>query len=541
MRKSNIFTVGGFLMLAMFIGLAGFPADATALDSDSDGVPDGGNTAVIDADLSEWQTWDNVSVFDVPVSVPSSDELKIVKLYLTNDETNIYVGIESHDQEIGRLQNLFTLNFDGDGDGQFDDCIRYAPPSTEPVDGYPGSCDPDSGLGGTNDVTAAYYHKGGNVIVEMKHPYIGGDPYDLALGCSQTYGVQLIISSKGKGGKQTEETVTYFPSPDETQEITIFCDNCIGVFNPSQGDKDGDGVGNACDNCPEDYNPDQEDSDGLLPGDACEDKWSFSIRECTDTSPTECTYCLEYLGEGTSLTFPPTCELINFTGTRNDGSILHAGCRQPQALGVGLADNGEGDLVCFNQEGSTACLDEYGVEGVSVVCTVCDVLDVFGNEQLSEGVSDIGANTTNLIQDPESVPDCTEPSGNCFDIGMLTVETKTTITVISVDIDIKPYSDPSSINLDALTHVPVAIFSSSDFDATTVDPSTVTLDGAPVRLKNDGTPHFYLDDVNGDGLTDMVVQVSTAGLTPDSVEATLMGKTTDGETIIGVDPVTIVQ
>jgi hypothetical protein len=45
----------------------------------------------------------------------------------------------------------------------------------------------------------------------------------------------------------------------------------------------------------------------------------------------------------------------------------------------------------------------------------------------------------------------------------------------------------------------VAILSAPDFDATTVDPETVTLASAPVKLKGKGTPLFSFEDIDEDG------------------------------------------
>ena len=44
-----------------------------------------------------------------------------------------------------------------------------------------------------------------------------------------------------------------------------------------------------------------------------------------------------------------------------------------------------------------------------------------------------------------------------------------------MDIDIKPGSDPNPINPGSNGLIPVAILSSEDFDATTVDPATIEL------------------------------------------------------------------
>ncbi len=47
--------------------------------------------------------------------------------------------------------------------------------------------------------------------------------------------------------------------------------------------------------------------------------------------------------------------------------------------------------------------------------------------------------------------------------------------------------------------MPVAILSTPEFDATTVDPLTVSLSSGPVRLRGNGTPQVGVEDVTGDG------------------------------------------
>ena len=112
----------------------------------------------------------------------------------------------------------------------------------------------------------------------------------------------------------------------------------------------------------------------------------------------------------------------------------------------------------------------------------------------------------------------------------------------TVCIDIKPGSYPNSINLGSGGTVPVAIFSSTTFDATTVIPETVTLASAPVQLKGNGTPMSSFQDVNGDGLLDLVVHVSTEALqlTETDTEAILEGTTFGGRSVRGRDTIKVV-
>jgi len=106
---------------------------------------------------------------------------------------------------------------------------------------------------------------------------------------------------------------------------------------------------------------------------------------------------------------------------------------------------------------------------------------------------------------------------------------------IEVDIDIKPGSDPNSINLKSKGVVPVAVLTTNDFDASTVDPDTVEFAGAePVR--------WTMEDVDGDGDMDMLFHFKTQelNLDEDSTEAILTGATLDGTSIEGTDTVNIV-
>ena len=113
----------------------------------------------------------------------------------------------------------------------------------------------------------------------------------------------------------------------------------------------------------------------------------------------------------------------------------------------------------------------------------------------------------------------------------------------NVEIDIKPGSDPNSINLGSNGVVPVAILGSADFDAATVNPLTVTLAGAGVKLKGNSGNAGSLEDVNGDVYPDLVVQVYTEnlGLATGDVYAVLNAYTYTGLTFLtGSDVIRIV-
>jgi len=109
-------------------------------------------------------------------------------------------------------------------------------------------------------------------------------------------------------------------------------------------------------------------------------------------------------------------------------------------------------------------------------------------------------------------------------------------------VDIKPNSSANTINLGSNGNVPVAILSTTTFDASTVDPLTVALAGAGVKLRGKGTPMASGEDVNGDGILDLVVHVDTTALelTETAASALLTGRTFSEIEIRGTDTVTVV-
>jgi hypothetical protein len=113
---------------------------------------------------------------------------------------------------------------------------------------------------------------------------------------------------------------------------------------------------------------------------------------------------------------------------------------------------------------------------------------------------------------------------------------------LEVEIDIKPGSDPNSINLCSHGIVPIAILSGDGFDATTVDPSTVEFAGASIRVKGKGALQYSLEDVDGDGDLDLVTQISVENLDLDggSTTATVSGLA-GGVPFEGTDSVNIVK
>ncbi len=145
-----------------------------------------------------------------------------------------------------------------------------------------------------------------------------------------------------------------------------------------------------------------------------------------------------------------------------------------------------------------------------------------------------------LTTDQRGVP---RPQGTACDMGAYEF---VPVGLLEVTIDIKPGSDPNSINCNNQKSViAVAILTTEDFDATSVDHTTVTFEGASERHvdKKSGEPRRHEEDVDYDGDTDLLFhfRLGDTVLTCDSTDGTLIGQTFDGQSIEGSDAVRMVK
>ena len=108
---------------------------------------------------------------------------------------------------------------------------------------------------------------------------------------------------------------------------------------------------------------------------------------------------------------------------------------------------------------------------------------------------------------------------------------------LHVTIDIKPGHSPTTIEPNSRGMLPVAVLTTRDFDATTIDPTTILAgpngtEAEPFRTMQ--------EDVNGDGRTDLLVLLRYADLNTkcDTTIIRLTGKTTKGISIEGSQKVT---
>lgn len=105
---------------------------------------------------------------------------------------------------------------------------------------------------------------------------------------------------------------------------------------------------------------------------------------------------------------------------------------------------------------------------------------------------------------------------------------------LPISIDIKPATFPNIINPNSKGKFPVAILTTSFFDATTVNPASVFFGATEVP-----PVHSALEDVDGDGDLDMILHFVTqyAGIACGNASASLTGETFSGMEFEGSDSI----
>jgi len=117
------------------------------------------------------------------------------------------------------------------------------------------------------------------------------------------------------------------------------------------------------------------------------------------------------------------------------------------------------------------------------------------------------------------------------------------LLTVEIKIDIKPGSDPNSVNPRSKGKIPVAILSTMDFDAPAkVDLESLTFGGTGEDKESLAFCNPSPEDVNGDGFDDLVCHFYTqeTGFICRDTEGILRGQTMEGDPIEGSDSVRIV-
>jgi hypothetical protein len=212
---------------------------------------------------------------------------------------------------------------------------------------------------------------------------------------------------------------------------------------------------------------------------------------------------------------------------------------------------------------------------LSTICTVMFVMGMMANSGLAQ-VCTSDAECSPPLLCSEELSQCVECilDDDCGDSEICDDANECVYDGPTVQLDIKPGSCPSPLNVRSRGVLPVAILGSDDTDVTSIDPETIliTREGfedvvpvAPIRYSYDdvGTPsegdlcdcdHPGEDDldedINADGITDLTLKFSVPELVDGLglkdvasgtiIPLTIVGESEDG-TFMGEDCVKIIN
>ena len=245
-------------------------------------------------------------------------------------------------------------------------------------------------------------------------------------------------------------------------------------------------------------------------------------------------------------------------GGTTTGSITN---REDQVLVISEAGNPSGVRVTADPSGgaipatisvcgSRARISFRAGDDAVITCSSVTVEVTSGTVEV-EFIADDGTTATTSVDQgntltfyPETITFTAAPTNSSLVVVLVdgeVVSIEPGQTSRAVDIDIKPGSFPNSIKMSENGAIPVAVFSTEAFDATLIDPSTITLNSSSVRLRGKGFAASF-EDIDQDGILDLVVQVDRGGFetTGDGI-GFLKGITFNGMHVKGSDSVRVIQ
>ena len=219
-----------------------------------------------------------------------------------------------------------------------------------------------------------------------------------------------------------------------------------------------------------------------------------------------------------------------------DPNILEVQDADPATPGIQITP---GTLMSSNQlnevNSSAGTIDFGQITSGGSTFTGSGVLATVTFEVISVGTTDLVFDFT-----PGNTRDSNVACCGGFDVlASATGAQFTTTSIIPVTVDIHPGSEPNSINPRSRGVITVAILTTDDFDATTVDPLSVAFGPNGARETHN---RGHIEDVDGDGDDDMVLHFRTldTGIQCGDSEALLTGQTIDGTSFEGSDSIVTV-
>ena len=339
------------------------------------------------------------------------------------------------------------------------------------------------------------------------------------------------------------ESIDISDTPGLLPALMLKIEESVGVRD-SPGllttDADGDSVPDGEDNYPLLPNADQTDTDEDGVGDVCDDDDNDGIQDPVDG----------YI-DGETFVDQSTIPSMDFTDQHIGGTtwgtilILPLGPSEPPLL------------ISDEPDPAGVRIQTFGLVGGDTVELCNIIVELTAGDELKGTCGSLTAEVvqgpvevildeqTTVIVSTEAAVTITEGAEGGFTVENSSADNQGEVVLViagrivplepedavqNVVIDIKPGGDPNSINCNKNGVITVAILTTQDFDATTVDHATVRFEGAAEvhGNKKSGARRRREEDVDGDGDVDLVLhfrQRDTNGLGCDTQHATLTGRT----------------